>query len=131
MAQLIAGVAEQTKLLALNATIEAARAGEAGHGFHVVAGEVKQLAQATARSTDEIAATITALERDAEAMTTAIGAVTGAIAGVDEASDLLAEVAVQQRDLLAALETSVGTSMGAVTSMAQTTQALAGHAEHG
>jgi len=131
MAQLIAGVAEQTKLLALNATIEAARAGEAGHGFQVVAGEVKQLAQATARSTDEIAATITALERDAEAMTTAIGAVTGAIAGVDEASDLLAEVAVQQRDLLAALETSVGTSMGAVTSMAQTTQALAGHAEHG
>lgn len=52
--QVIAEVAEQTKLLALNATIEAARAGEAGKGFAVVAGEVKELARSTSQATDEI-----------------------------------------------------------------------------
>lgn len=59
-------IAVQTNLLSLNASIEAARAGEAGHGFAVVAGNIKTLAENTSAELNNIKDIIDSLTTDFE-----------------------------------------------------------------
>ena len=94
--KVISSIAEQTKLLALNATIEAARAGEAGKGFAVVANEVKDLARATARSSDEIGRTIETIQGDTAAAVTAIEEITEIIGRINDIQTVVAAAVEEQ-----------------------------------
>ncbi|MGN8244990.1 methyl-accepting chemotaxis protein [Cellulomonas soli] len=94
--KVITSIAEQTNLLALNATIEAARAGEAGKGFAVVAGEVKELAQETAKATEDIARRVEAIQADTTGAVEAIGEISAIIASINDYQLTIASAVEEQ-----------------------------------
>jgi methyl-accepting chemotaxis protein len=94
--QLIEMIAGQTNLLALNATIEAARAGDAGKGFAVVASEVKNLANQTAKATEEIRAQIGEIQGATGQTVDAIRSIGTTIRQMSEIATTIASAVEQQ-----------------------------------
>ncbi len=110
---LIQSIAGQTNLLALNATIEAARAGESGKGFAVVASEVKNLANQTARSTEEISRQIAEIQ----------GATGGAVEAVEEIGNTIVDIDRISNTIAAAMQEQAAATRDINQSVAETSHA--------
>jgi methyl-accepting chemotaxis protein len=94
--ELISDIAGKINLLSLNATIESARAGEAGKGFAVVASEVKNLANQTDRSIEEIVKVISDMNQASDDIITSLSDIKTSINDISESSSTVASAVEEQ-----------------------------------
>ncbi|PPK66509.1 methyl-accepting chemotaxis protein [Actinokineospora auranticolor] len=117
--KVITSIAEQTNLLALNATIEAARAGDAGKGFAVVANEVKDLAQETAKATEDISRRVEMIQGDTANAVNAIDEISEIIGRINDFQLTIASAVEEQTATTSEMNRNVGEAATGVSEIAQ------------
>lgn len=115
---MITAIASQTNLLSLNASIEAARAGEAGKGFAVVADEIRQLAEQSRTSAEEIREIVAALILNSDTSVKTMNSVSNSIVTQNDKLDETLKV-------FGALSAEVSSVMKAIKEITAQTKALA------
>jgi methyl-accepting chemotaxis protein len=127
--KVITAIAQQTNLLALNATIEAARAGDAGKGFAVVASEVKDLAQETARATEDISRRVETIQADTSSAVEAIGEISQIIQRINDYQVTIASAVEEQTATTAEMSRSIGEAASGSSTIATNISGVASSAE--
>jgi len=129
-------IAEKTNLLALNATIEAASAGAAGKGFAVVAGEIKELANQSAKSADDIAQRIEGIQSGTGNAVRVIDDVSQIIAQINQSVEVISTHVGQQTKAsneiasnVAQVNVGARRVAGAISEVAKGNQDMARNAE--
>ncbi len=133
----IKGIADKTNLLALNATIEAASAGEAGKGFAVVAGEIKELANQSSQSADDIARRIEGIQSGTSNAVKVIHKVSEIINKINTSIDEIAGSVKQQTEASNEIANNAGQAntgakqlVGSISEIAVAARASAQNAEN-
>lgn len=126
--KVINDIAFQSNILALNAAVEAARAGQYGKGFAVVAEEVRNLSRRSADAASETTAMIEESIKKAEAgtklATETANALVKIVEGVDNASNLVSEIAVASNEQATGIS-QISTGIEQVSQVVQTNSATA------